>query len=159
MRVKIGTEEYRIGFSYEAWERRCLASCCEHRVVHLTAGGDEIERKLNCDDVPREVYFALIRRPRLLRPVRAVTCEIRRGDEVIAKGTSYCSPEDEFVKERGRKLALTRALASCGPVTVPGIHVDAPVFTREQREHFWNAYLYRANCVDGRTGAIEGRHL
>jgi len=159
MRVEIGGEQYRIAFSYEAWERRCAASCCEHLVVHLTAGGDEIERKLNCDDVPREVYFALILRPRLLRPVRAVTCEIRRGDEVITKGTSYCSPEDQFVKERGRKLALTRALASWVPVDDPVDHIMAPVFTREQREHFWNAYLYRANCVDGRTGAIEGRHL
>lgn len=46
-----------------------------------------------------------------------------------AGGRSFLHPLDVYDKERGRKIALARALTNLNA-------------TREQRRQFWNAYFY-----------------
>jgi hypothetical protein len=54
------------------------------------------------------------------------------GDDerVVGVGYSYCHEQDQFVKEVGRKIALTRALEDMG--------ADQPT-----RTLFWKAYFGR----------------
>jgi hypothetical protein len=63
---------------------------------------------------------------------RVTECEIYRynGDQKITtvKEQSYCSPRDQYCKETGRKLSLTRALKT---------------FTASTRKLFWEAYFNR----------------
>ena len=62
---------------------------------------------------------------------RATLCELKhdpKSDEFIAQGNAICHKKDQYTKEEGRKLALTRA-----------------VFNRDKtfRTAIWNAYLGR----------------
>jgi len=45
-----------------------------------------------------------------LHKTRATTCYIKNGDRLVVEASSVCAPEDNFSKETGRKLSLTRAL-------------------------------------------------
>jgi hypothetical protein len=67
---------------------------------------------------------------------RATTCVIERPDRVGFTGTAVCSPHDHFVRERGRKLALARALSKAQSQ-------DAIFRKKEIREQIWWAYLGR----------------
>jgi hypothetical protein len=51
--------------------------------------------------------------------------------DVVAHGYAICSHRDQFNKNTGRKLALSRALSD--------------VFTREERQLFWDAYFQARN--------------
>lgn len=62
-------------------------------------------------------------------------CFIRPKDaakEIVYmwKGHTTCSFKDQFVKAKGRKIALARALAPT-------------LFTRDERQQFWDQYLNR----------------
>lgn len=61
---------------------------------------------------------------------KRTTCKIldKTTNTVIAKGVASCFPGDNFEYNRGRKLALKRALEN----------VD---FTRGERKIVWDAYL------------------
>ena len=67
-------------------------------------------------------------------PCRATSCEIVELDidgnvsKVISRGYAVCHPTDNFSKESGRKLSLTRA--------VNGLN-------RADRKRIWNAYFTR----------------
>ena len=52
-------------------------------------------------------------------------------------GSAMCAEHDQFVKETGRKISLTRALRESG-------------FTRDERVVFWHTYLNRnvVKCCD-----------
>ena len=67
-------------------------------------------------------------------PVRAKTrCVIVEATpmkSVVGWGEAWCSVKDRFDKERGRKIALGRAL-------------KAGEFGKEEREKFWEAYFER----------------
>lgn len=52
----------------------------------------------------------------------------------ICYGVSKCSPQDQFNRETGRKIALTRAL-------LQGVHEFA--LSKEKREVIWKAYFDR----------------
>ncbi len=58
----------------------------------------------------------------------------RQEGAVIAEGRAACSHLDNFSKEAGRKLALTRALENAG-------------WDKATRAQFWLAYLNRASIV------------
>jgi len=46
------------------------------------------------------------------KPAKAVTSAfLSFGDEELWVGNAWCSMEDQFSKEKGRKIALARALA------------------------------------------------
>ena len=51
----------------------------------------------------------------------------------LGKDVAACSSDDNFNKETGRKIALTRALKN-----IPG-------FTKQARTAFWDVYLHRAD--------------
>ena len=54
-------------------------------------------------------------------------CEIVNPDKTLkSDAVAMCSPEDQFVRNTGRKIALGRALKA---------------FTREERVLFWEAYF------------------
>ena len=66
--------------------------------------------------------------------------------ELIVKGTATCSYKDQFDKNKGRKLSLSRALITERP-TVPeptkeNPQVWGPVFARELRHEFWTEYFH-----------------
>ena len=75
------------------------------------------------------------------------TCIIKQyfaGQEdpvTVAEEFAECHPEDQFNKEKGRKLALTRAL----DVIFPSLSwdMDESVDNRECRQAFWDVYLSR----------------
>jgi hypothetical protein len=48
------------------------------------------------------------------REVNGTECSISKNGNLIAKGLSYCSPSDVFIKAIGRKLSLLRASALVG---------------------------------------------
>lgn len=54
---------------------------------------------------------------------RVTTCVISEGHQVIAVGRAECSPEDNFDKRVGRRLALSRALSNAR--TLPGEEREA----------------------------------
>lgn len=56
--------------------------------------------------------------------------EVGVPDVVLGQGVGHCSDRDQFVKEKGRKVALTNALKSSG-------------FNKNQRKCIWDAYLNR----------------
>lgn len=58
---------------------------------------------------------------------RITDCEIYFNGELVALGVAYCSKQDQFVKYKGRKLALTRAL-------------EDGLFDKKERTGFWNKY-------------------
>lgn len=69
-----------------------------------------------------------------LRLARVTTCliDFRDGDRWVPTGlggSARCSPKDQFVKEKGRKLSLARAMLGSDPVS---------------RREAWKAYLGRA---------------
>lgn len=65
---------------------------------------------------------------RRIRAKNATTCELKKGDDVIASGRSYCVPGDQFCKSTGRKNALKRAIADFS-------------FNKDQRASLWNKYF------------------
>ena len=54
------------------------------------------------------------------------------GADLRGVGFAWCSRQDEFVKSKGRKIALARAMASLG-------------LSRETRELIWLRYLVNVN--------------
>lgn len=72
-----------------------------------------------------------------LLKVRVTRCELFEiftgplaRERLIASEIAKCSPQDNFEKERGRKIALTRA-------------IRAAKLQKPDREALWEAYLYR----------------
>jgi hypothetical protein len=69
-------------------------------------------------------------KPDKYSPPVSCTCNIYSVDDVcqaylIAFGTAYCAPTDNFSYPAGRKIALTKALKG---------------FDREIRKAFWESY-------------------
>ena len=60
---------------------------------------------------------------------RCVVRDIGNGGTPVAEGVARCSATDRFNKERGRKIALERALLG---------------FERGIRARFWETYLRRS---------------
>ena len=56
----------------------------------------------------------------------ATICFVRKNTEAIATGWAVCNRTDNFCKDTGRKLSLTRALSG---------------FPRTMRKQFWNEYF------------------
>lgn len=57
--------------------------------------------------------------------------DIEGSDETYTAGSSVCAKSDQFSKEKGRKIALTRAIGGYG---------------RPFRQAAWNCYLNRATA-------------
>ena len=63
---------------------------------------------------------------------KATHCDVLDGDgDCIGSGLASCSPRDQFNKNTGRKIALSRALDE--------------IFTRDERQLFWDAYFAARN--------------
>jgi hypothetical protein len=60
--------------------------------------------------------------------------------EEVGYGVAWCSPNDQFVKETGRKIALQRALDE-----MFGFSWERGNEERKNREVFWLAYHNRQN--------------
>jgi hypothetical protein len=64
---------------------------------------------------------------------------------LIVRGTAECSYKDQFNKNKGRKLSLSRALITERPTvefpTKEHLQIWAPVFDRNLRKEFWDAYF------------------
>ena len=59
-------------------------------------------------------------------------CDVLDGDDCcIGSGITLCSPQDQFNKNTGRKIALSRALDE--------------IFARDERQLFWDAYFAARN--------------
>jgi hypothetical protein len=58
------------------------------------------------------------------------------GKKIVARGTAYCHAADRFVKETGRKIALTRALSSAR-------RVDPWTWDKKKRQQVWFKYFGR----------------
>lgn len=63
----------------------------------------------------------------------------RRARQIVSQGLAMCNKQDQFNRDRGRKLALTRALAKIFP-HIEGTEGD---MFREVRRMFWHVYLNR----------------
>lgn len=96
-------------------------------------------------------YRATFERSLLSRTTYCIV-ERRDGDMWVrvASARTTCSHEDQFVKETGRKIALTRALAAASALEVPlrgfADGQDAPEGydnRKEFRRRAWEAYLWR----------------
>jgi len=62
---------------------------------------------------------------------RYTQCFIKDNDETtVYEGVAECNPNDNYVKSKGRKIALARALQT--------MNLD-----REVRENVWNKYFSR----------------
>lgn len=57
-------------------------------------------------------------------------CRIISGENLIATGFASCSDKDNYSREKGRKVAMQRALMHAG-------------FSKELRSEIWNIYLQR----------------
>jgi len=68
---------------------------------------------------------------------RYTICEIMRGDKIVASGAAECHPKDNFCKDTGRKLALSRALQIIFPNKRGKKRSRA---TQARRQVFWDAY-------------------
>lgn len=80
-------------------------------------------------------------------PVRGVNCRLIQDgpDEVLlSSGTARCNRADNFRKETGRKLALTRAIA----------HAK---LSKPDRAVIWTAYLSRAKVSPAGAGILKRR--
>ncbi len=76
---------------------------------------------------------------------RSITCELIDAEgKGAALGVAACHPKDNFCRETGRKLALTRAIAG---------------FDKAHRAAIWAVYLHRGDSVfrpEERTTAAAG---
>lgn len=68
-------------------------------------------------------------------------CQIVSGEMIIGAGVAVCSPEDQFCRARGRKLALSRAI------------IEA--FPRTERTAFWEAIFAVRNTGRKPWGIIH----
>ena len=69
----------------------------------------------------------------------SIDCEVNyinsfTGENLTGKGLSCCHPKDQFQKEKGRKLALRRAIV---------------LFPKNARTEVWNAYHNRTLRIIG----------
>lgn len=67
-------------------------------------------------------------KPDMSKPPVSTTCTLTSavtGHDILG-ATAHCSQKDQFCRERGRKLALTRAIQT---------------FNKEQRTTVWQAYF------------------
>ena len=76
---------------------------------------------------------------------RYTICEIKRGDRVVALGAAECHPKDNFCKNTGRKLALSRALKILFP-SKEGKKRSRAIIAR--RQVFWDAYAEKRGGLD-----------
>jgi hypothetical protein len=92
---------------------------------------------VNIDDDEFKVEFRYLKYEFLEKIKIATVCDIREvgyynGRSIaLAAGIAVCSPQDQFNKNTGRKLALSRALSD--------------MFSREERQLFWDAYFQARN--------------
>jgi len=68
---------------------------------------------------------------------RQCICTIKKGTSnkestPISTGNTTCSVKDQFSKNKGRKISMSRALA---------------MFNRSEREQFWNEYNTKIGLV------------
>lgn len=56
---------------------------------------------------------------------------------LIAKGFSYCQPQDQFVKKVGRRIAVERLIENLDGYMYDGYYRKE---ARNFRTEFWNAY-------------------
>jgi hypothetical protein len=84
--------------------------------------------KITIEGDPARLYFAYSEDGGTI--VTQARLEVEPPDEPPVRfiGEAFCRPDDRFVKDVGRKLALTR-LVAC--------------FTRRTRTEVWNQYLKR----------------
>lgn len=97
---------------------------------------------------------------------RGVMCHIDRFDagewKKVSQGWSRCVPQDPFVKETGRKLALRRATAKTGWLTLeklppesrPATHHWVSTFPGGWDRKAWNTAAWA--CYMGRRGKAVG---
>jgi hypothetical protein len=63
-----------------------------------------------------------------LKYVGHTTCVILKGEELISTGKAFCGEKDKYNKEKGRKVALSRAIKN---------------LDRDTRTTIWNEYFCR----------------
>lgn len=61
-----------------------------------------------------------------------------RNRRIICSAAAVCHPADQFNRDRGRKISLTRALSSMYPRSGENASLN-----KELRRKFWAAYLNR----------------
>lgn len=73
--------------------------------------------------------------------IKLVTGPTPRESEIYATGLATCGPSDQFCKEIGRRLSLTRATSGFRkPVSLPAFQ---DVAAKAIREEVWKTYLNR----------------
>jgi hypothetical protein len=77
--------------------------------------------------------------------ISEVKDDVGKVKDLIVKGIATCSYKDQFDKNKGRKLSMSRALIEERPQipepTKENPQVWGPVFAREVRQEFWDAYF------------------
>ena len=77
---------------------------------------------------------------------RATECVIEDG-ALRHRGVAHCCSRDQFNYEKGRKIALTRAIFKVG-------------FLKRERAQFWEQYLNRPRTEDTpKQGQTEGERI
>lgn len=98
------------------------------------------------DELNDLVKSSNIRFPNQHNPSKAITqCLLQVGNgetknwKTVDVAAAFCNPVDQFEKERGRKLSLTKLLQNG----------KCPVFAeKEFRVALWNTYLHRKSIVE-----------
>ena len=77
------------------------------------------------------VYIVKWKHPEYAYVSRGTECTIKDGNSgIYGIGKAICSKNEQFVKDKGRKISLARALNSC-----------TGVFKKNDRKVFWDEYL------------------
>ena len=125
---------------------RLLGIGFEHKSIVETGG-------------PSEAYTLLLGRPVLdtidVRQTHCTLYELCPSEELgnetklkaipLSTGKARCSPLDNFKKEVGRKMALTRALKTLfpGPKDNPELTTEAIQYNKSMRDEVWKGYHSR----------------
>lgn len=98
-------------------------------IAAQTAAGEQLKICFKHEHLTNGLNFLV---GRDARATARTECYILRGpkkqESVIATGVAFCSVLDQFNREAGRKVALTRAVA---------------LFDSDTRGRLWDAYLNR----------------
>ncbi len=96
--------------------------------MKVLLGGVEYKIVFGYEETVRPISLAMVGSVH-----RGVTCELIDAEgKGVALGASLCHPKDNFCRETGRKLALTRAITG---------------FNKAQRAAIWAVYLHRRDSA------------
>lgn len=75
------------------------------------------------------------------KSTKCVICHVDNPDDVLTYGLAICSPEDNFDKEKGRRLSFERAVGDYLQVVDDEDMVTKEYkFSKELRTEFWEGF-------------------